>query len=205
VRIATRISGLYREGRNARGVELADGEIVKGDCVVNCLGPWINTIAPEGAKVPLAPKLGLTVATLSSPTFVNRVVKGPHCYARPTSSLPPGVMLHSKAADATLTDETKAAPDLPGVLGLLAQGADMLPGLSDVGVAEVRLMTRAFPIDDHPIIGPVETLPGYYVAVTHSGIILAPLVGELVVQDLLNNFETADLSPYRPQRFDAAP
>jgi glycine/D-amino acid oxidase-like deaminating enzyme len=43
--------------------------------------------------------------------------------------------------------------------------------------------------------------PSLYIAVTHSGITLAPLLSYLIAIEILYNVELDLLEPYRPPRF----
>jgi glycine/D-amino acid oxidase-like deaminating enzyme len=52
-----------------------------------------------------------------------------------------------------------------------------------------------------PIIGCAPGVEGLYLAVTHSGITLAPAIGLFAATELLRGREEALLSPYRPARF----
>jgi glycine/D-amino acid oxidase-like deaminating enzyme len=52
-----------------------------------------------------------------------------------------------------------------------------------------------------PIVGPVPGVENAYVVVTHSGVTLAPILGELVTAELLGGAVPSDLlAPFRPPR-----
>ena len=44
-------------------------------------------------------------------------------------------------------------------------------------------------------------VPGYYEAVTHSGVTLGPLLGRLLAREILEGEVDPLLSSYRPDRF----
>ena len=52
-----------------------------------------------------------------------------------------------------------------------------------------------------PVIGPAPGLPALYIAVMHSGVTLAPSVGDLVASELLERRVAPRLEPFRPARF----
>ena len=56
------------------------------------------------------------------------------------------------------------------------------------------------PRDGFPAVGYVEA--GLYAAVTHSGMTLAPLLGQLVAAELTDGMSLQLLDDYRPARFD---
>jgi glycine/D-amino acid oxidase-like deaminating enzyme len=57
------------------------------------------------------------------------------------------------------------------------------------------------PQDERPIVGPVPGVAGFYVAVTHSGVTLAPLIGQLVAQEVTTGHPNPLLAEYRIERF----
>jgi glycine/D-amino acid oxidase-like deaminating enzyme len=57
------------------------------------------------------------------------------------------------------------------------------------------------PQDELPIVGAVPGIAGFYVAVTHSGVTLAPLVGQLVAQEVTSGHVSPLLADYRIERF----
>jgi glycine/D-amino acid oxidase-like deaminating enzyme len=59
-------------------------------------------------------------------------------------------------------------------------------------------------MDGFPVVGPVPGASDLYVVVTHSGVTLAPILGEHVRSELLHEREVTALAPYRPDRFTAA-
>ena len=65
----------------------------------------------------------------------------------------------------------------------------------------VRIGVRALPADGKPAIGPIGGLAGYYVAVTHSGVTLAPFLGQLITEEILSGKERNELAAFRPDRF----
>ena len=60
---------------------------------------------------------------------------------------------------------------------------------------------RPVPEDGYPIIGPAPRAPDIHVAVTHSGVTLAPILGETVAAEVAGGQRVASLAPYRPERF----
>jgi glycine/D-amino acid oxidase-like deaminating enzyme len=83
---------------------------------------------------------------------------------------------------------------------LLAEAVAVVPALAGARVARLSRGTRVLTADGMPALGHA---PGgrAYVAVTHSGVSLAPLLGRLVAGELLDEVESDLLAPYRPARF----
>jgi glycine/D-amino acid oxidase-like deaminating enzyme len=81
-------------------------------------------------------------------------------------------------------------------------------GLNVNNLVRVIRANRPMPSDGLPIVGFVDSTPGLYVAVTHSGITLGPLLGELAAYEIANSLDERDepfeldiLDKYRPSRF----
>ena len=51
------------------------------------------------------------------------------------------------------------------------------------------------------MLGFSQAAPNVYVALTHSGVTLAPLVGELAALEIVEGATVEMLSAYRPDRF----
>ncbi|MBL8128556.1 MAG: FAD-binding oxidoreductase, partial [Chloroflexia bacterium] len=57
------------------------------------------------------------------------------------------------------------------------------------------------PADGYPSVGSVSAIPGYYEAITHSGVTLAPLIGRSLAATILGQPPDPLFAPYRPDRF----
>lgn len=64
----------------------------------------------------------------------------------------------------------------------------------------VHLAERPMPEDGLPAVGWVESVPGLYLAVTHSGVTLAPALGHYVAQEVLGGEREPLLRRYGPGR-----
>ena len=63
-----------------------------------------------------------------------------------------------------------------------------------------EVVSKPMPKDGFPILGYV--VPGLYSAVTHSGMTLCPLIGQLVAVEVIEQVSLDILNDYRPTRFD---
>ena len=57
------------------------------------------------------------------------------------------------------------------------------------------------PLDGYPILGFSSNAPNVYIALTHSGVTLGPLIGELATIEILDDVQIESVAPYRPERF----
>ena len=77
---------------------------------------------------------------------------------------------------------------------------NMVRGASDLNSSEVLIGWRPIPKDDLPVIGRFKN-KSIYVAVMHSGISLAAIVGNLVTQEIVDEVDSLLLDDFRPSRF----
>jgi len=111
--------------------------------------------------------------------------------------------LHN-AGQVTATDLTRVPPAvLASALRLLAR---RLPAIETVPVLAVRSALEAYTPDGRPAIGPVEEIPGLYLAVGLSGggFKSAPATGLAVAAELLLGETREEFARYRPARFAGA-
>jgi len=59
------------------------------------------------------------------------------------------------------------------------------------------------PVDGYPALGVVPGFNDLWVATTHSGITLAPIIGESLATEILSGKLVKALHPYRVSRFSA--
>src|SRR5690606_18438725 len=84
---------------------------------------------------------------------------------------------------------------------LLARAAYYFPALKGARAIAQPVGYRPMPADGLPVIGAPRAAPGLYAAMMHSGVTLAPLVGELVALEIAEGASVDWLAPYRPERF----
>jgi glycine/D-amino acid oxidase-like deaminating enzyme len=199
VRTGEAVAGIERGGGRVTGVRLTSGERIAADWVVLAAGRWTDRVAAlAGVEVPLAPTCGLLAVTSPIEHGVSRVVHVPGMNFRPDPS--GGLVLQSGPTDATVTADTAPDPALPGCAELLRRVQQFLPGLAGATIAEARVGVRPMPADGYSIVGPVDGRAGLYLAVTHSGVTLSPLLGELVAAEITTGRPDERLADFRPGR-----
>jgi glycine/D-amino acid oxidase-like deaminating enzyme len=113
---------------------------------------------------------------------------------------PPDLPVHHEILERATDFPDAALRAMHGdrILGKIRQ---FLPGPRALALERLTLGFRPLPLDDRPIVGPLPGSPDVYVAVTHSGVTLAPILARYVSSELLEGAREPSLSPYRPQRF----
>ena len=84
---------------------------------------------------------------------------------------------------------------------LLSRAVHYLPALAGARAIPMPVGYRPMPIDELPVLGFCNAAPNLYIALMHSGVTLAPLVGELATLEIVDGARVEMLAPYRPERF----
>jgi len=85
---------------------------------------------------------------------------------------------------------------------LLSRAAEYVPGLKGATAVPVPVGYRPMPLDGFPVVGFSPKAPKVYLALTHSGVTLAPLLAQLATMEIVDGAQVELLSDYRPSRFD---
>jgi glycine/D-amino acid oxidase-like deaminating enzyme len=178
----------------APAVWVSSGERIAVDAVVNAAGPGAGSVAElAGSVLPMKPRRGLLARLAAGGDPLRRVLHTPAVNLRPDGA---GYLIaHHESVDRRLggEDESWLAAEL------LERARAVVPALEYARIAEVRTGTRPIPADGYPAVG-AAGIPGYYEAVTHSGVTLGPLLGRLLTREVLTGRVDSLLAPYRPGR-----
>lgn len=186
------------------GVRLANGERIAAETVVCCAG-WRSPelLAPLGidlaltASTPGSGTRGLTVTIDGITPRPDRVIHTPELDLRPKGEH--RLLLEAYDID-TQVDIIRANYHLrERAQELLIRAGMLVPGAGSATIAEPSPCVRPLPLDGHPLVGPVSHQHGLYIAVTHSGITLAPTLARHIALELLET-ESPILRHYRPDR-----
>ncbi|TDO46069.1 glycine/D-amino acid oxidase-like deaminating enzyme [Kribbella sp. VKM Ac-2571] len=202
-RLAVASGAEHRFGTAVREIDadwtvgLSDGTRLDVDVVVNAAGPNAAHVAGLISRhLPMRREPGVVTRLDCAQVPVRRAMHAPHIEIRPDGD--DSVVLHSREVDALIdTGEDPAA--LARRLHERAQY--VVPELRSSRIADTRVVERAIPIDGFPSVGAVPSVPGYYEAVSHSGITLGPVLGRLLASEIVNGKRDELLADFRPERF----
>ena len=162
-----------------------------------------------GIDVPQRSTPGIIALTRPMPRLLNRIV------------VAPGIHMHQRDDGRIVLGEQDGAPDneahalrlegrpndFPDEIIARQHGDRMLDiaarFVPDIGGAEFEaayIGWRPLPLDGHPVLGASPARPDVYLAIMHSGVSLAPIVGQLVARELIEDAVIEGLEPYRPTR-----
>ncbi|MFT4183477.1 MAG: FAD-binding oxidoreductase, partial [Rhizobium sp.] len=193
----TKATRLLQTDGGVTGVETADGPL-PADHVVLAAGAGIVPLAASaGIDVPLETPPGLIAHSRPAPRLLNGLVMAPGLHMRQT---PEGRIIAGSDFGGTDPgrDPQKAAGEL------LAKVRSMLRDSDGLELDFHTIGYRPTPKDGFPIIGGAEGVPGLYLAVLHSGVTLAPIVGLLASEEIIGARSQAELAPFRLSRFAKA-
>lgn len=162
-----------------------------------------------GIDIPQRSTPGIIAITKPMPRLLNRVIAAP------------GVHMHQRDDGRIVLGEQDGAPqneahamrlegrpnDFPAkeiadqhAERMLAVARHYLPGIADAVVEDAYIGWRPLPLDGHPVLGASPVRPDVYIAIMHSGVSLAPIVGQLATHELTEDVTVAQLEQYRPGR-----
>ncbi|MFE9404155.1 NAD(P)/FAD-dependent oxidoreductase [Streptomyces sp. NPDC006530] len=180
-----------------RTVSLSDGSHLDVDVVVNAAGPSASHVAGlVGRHLPMRWEPGAVTRIECAQVPVHRPMHAPHVEIRPDGDA--SVVLHSREIDA-LIDTGEDSAELARLLHESARR--VVPDLGNSRITQTRVSNRPIPADGFPSVGALPSVPGYYEGVTHSGITLGPVIGELLAAEILSGKRDGMLADFRPERF----
>ncbi len=195
----------------ASGAALADGSVISAATVVLSAGWASAAIAglPPGIAPPLRPVKGqiirlrptqAAVTASGSPSLLHQtirgIVRGSSVYLVPRADgeLVLGATQEEMGPDTTVT--------AGGVWQLLRDARAIVPGITELALAEAVAGLRPGTPDNAPVIGP-SALPGLVLATGHfrAGVLLAPVTADLVAGLLATGAMDQAAAPFSAQRF----
>lgn len=200
------VNGFSRVDQKIQAVVTTAGEIAC-DAVVLAAGADTADVAHlANVHIPMYDTFGCSVLTEPvQPIFQNfSVVHSPRETPPQTNfrQLPDGSVMMHGGSHGRVFDGSSLGQNDKEIQALKDTVAQYVPSLEGVPIREVRRGRRPIPKDGHPVIGFTRQVPNLYLAVMHSGVTLAPLVGECASTEILEKIHIDYLEPYRLSRFE---
>lgn len=213
VRYPCRVRAIDIRGRRLRGVSTSAGFVHLDRLVVAGGVDSPRLLAGVGFSLPLRHAPGVLAHSVPMPSLT-RIVH----------DAPAGTGFKQMADGQFVAYETSEPPDLPAHTeirrsrsdfpseGLRAEHGERIlrklaafvPSTRGLPLGRVTLGFRPMPIDEHPVLGSLPHARDVYIAVTHSGVTLAPIIGRSIAEEVLEGSRLELLAPYRPERFRGA-
>jgi len=195
------------KGDGIRGVTTTRGKI-KLDRLVIAGGvdtPMLAEQAGYRPKLKHAP--GILLHTNRAKPVLGQVIETPRMYFKQyrdgrivgnDSSYPPDIPEHAGILHGPMEmpDEIREQHG-NRILGVMR---NKLRGTQNAKFDHLTLGYRPMPEDGLPVVGFSPGNSSVYVAVMHSGVTLAPIMGRYIAHEILNDDAIDGLAPYRPGR-----
>jgi glycine/D-amino acid oxidase-like deaminating enzyme len=160
-----------------------------------------------GVTLPQRSTPGVIAVTEPMPELIDHII------------VAPGVHIHQRADGRIVMGEQGGAPDTHGdrlrsrpndfpemsfaemhgemVLDL---AINYLPELNNAVIEDVYIGWRPLPLDGHPVLGFVPNKRNVSIAITHSGVTLAPVIGQLMADMIVSGNAPEIFNNYRADR-----
>ncbi len=194
-----RVSAVASEGGRVAAVRTAGGTSFRADAVVNCTGGWADTELGDAHGIPLASTIGVLGFTPPVALTLRSQLHADDLDIRPDGA--GRIMIHKISVDGTMSEPRALALHSPQAAELKRAASEVLPALAKVDLESIRTTVRPFPADGFTCAGAMPGIAGYYMAVTHSGVTIAPHLGKLVASEVVCGEMHRELETFRPDRF----
>jgi glycine/D-amino acid oxidase-like deaminating enzyme len=190
------VTAIDRKGEKLTSVRTTTGDFELDVVVIAAGVDTAKLAALVGVALPLVESPGVLAHTGPGERVISRVVLSPGAHMKQKAD---GRIVAGMGFGAAPSNQ---GPEEEGQK-VLEAGRAYLPALRGFSLERVTRGYRPLPKDGYPVIGFPKGAPGVYLAVMHSGVSLAPLVGKLAALEILDGVEVDLLSSYRPSRFDS--
>lgn len=199
VLIGVALEGVEARAGRLRAVRTSHGWI-DADAVVLATGAASGAVlAALDFNLPMQNKRGMILHSAAIAPLLEPIVLAPGVHVRQAAD---GHLVVGEIFSGDGPGAARLAHDPAGLAAeVMARLAALLPATAGIALERVMLGTRPVPGDGFPAVGPVPGVEGLYLATMHSGITLAPIIGQLGAAEVMGGPEAALLAPFRPARF----
>ncbi|MEM7433339.1 MAG: FAD-binding oxidoreductase [Pseudomonadota bacterium] len=196
-------------GTRLVSVETSDGTIA-ADRLILATGA-----APDVCRrfahidIPQRTTPGVIAITRPTPRCVHRIIAAPgaHFHQRDDGRIVLGEQDGAPDTEAHALRLKDRPNDFPSDIIAQQHGnrirdvaAQFVPQIANTEIETAYIGWRPLPLDGHPVLGFSPERPDVYIAIMHSGVSLAPIVGQQVTREVFAGIELEELQPYRPTR-----
>ncbi len=187
-----------------------DAGLVINACGVNA--PEIGTMV--GVDIPIKPRRGQIVVTEKSPPMLRHcILSARYIAAKYSPDIAAegreGISIEQTQNGNFLLGSTREFAGFDnrtttgGLRRIAVNTTKLIPRLKRVNVIRAFAGLRPYTPDGLPILGPVEQVPGFFIAAGHEGdgVALAPITGELVAQMIITGKSPVPLDEFSYGRF----
>jgi glycine/D-amino acid oxidase-like deaminating enzyme len=210
VRLQCEVQDVDLKGATLAGVATAQGYVPLDRLIIAAGVDTPALTAPAGLKLRLRHAPGILAHSVPVPIVTRTIFDGPGTLSFKqmangsivgTDSLePPDIAVHQEIRSHAVPFPDEALRAMHGNR-ILSKIGEVLPAAHGVALERLTLGFRPIPIDEFPVVGALPEAPHVHVAVMHSGITLAAIMGRYVAAEVLSGVRVEALAPFRPERF----
>jgi glycine oxidase len=199
LRAHTEALSLNITGSRVTGVSTATEEL-KAGAVVVAGGSWSSLVPfSDGRKAPIAiePVRGQILCFDSGPRFLRHVVYSPRGYLVPRRD---GRLLAGSTTEHCGFERVVTAG---GLSAITTHATEIMPASSSLPLVDHWAGLRPRAADGLPVVGQLEHLNRLFYATGHyrNGILLAPITGAALAEEIVTGKPIPLMAPFGPQRF----
>ena len=199
----TSVTGFVIRGNNIAAVKTTNGEF-SCDVVVLASGVQTTELASlVQVHIPQQRSPGVVIKTTPCAEVLHNVAvihapskdeKHQHLHLRQLSD--GSLRIGQGTQEGINRDDSQQHAD-----ALLDRARAYLPAIADAKAIPTPIGYRPMPLDGFPVLGFTASVPNLYITLMHSGVTLAPLVGEMAMLEIVDDVRVDWFDAYRPERF----
>jgi glycine oxidase len=197
----TEVQGLITTSQGVTGVETNAGPLFASTTVL-ATGAWTPFIKFRGSGLPISvkPMRGQMVCFRPSEKLFRHVVYSPRSYVVPRVD---GRLLAGSTVEDVGFDKRNT---LEGTTGIIKESRTIAPALGEITTCDRWAGLRPASRDGLPILGLMHEIRGLSIATGHfrNGILLAPITGEIIADQILGVQDSEYLTIFGAERFRKA-
>jgi glycine oxidase len=191
-------AGILQRSGSVSGIGMADGRTLEADQVVVAAGAWNCKVDGQARMIPVRPMRGQILRLPLQGLPLKALVAshaGRYLVPRDDGTVLVGSTMEDVGFDRAITDE--------GERLIHESIAELVPELKNRNPTERWAGLRPICDDSLPVIGPDPDLGGLFYATGYGrdGILIAPLVGEIVADLMVSGASEFAWHAFRPDRF----
>lgn len=192
------VKNLRQRGGRIVGAE-TETEKFSAEKVVLATGAWTSLIKIDDFVLPpVKPIRGQMLCVKTVKRLFSHVIYSPRGYLVPRldGKILAGATVEDVGFDKQITES--------GINFVLENALEITPSLANLEVIEKWSGLRPLAADALPILGRFPEIENLFIATAHfrNGILLAPITGAIVAENILNNTASEYLKIFSPTRFN---
>ena len=187
------VKAIRRQNSQILGIETDNG---RQDAKIVILAAGIGAsglLGSIGIDLPMANRPGLMLHSRPIAPILDHVIWGDRVHIKQQDD--------GRLVIGEIFSDGKVEQDQHAIAKeMLAEARRCLSGI-DIEIERTTIGMRPMPKDGMPVVGHVTGFQGLYLAVMHSGITLAPIIGRMTAEEVQDEVTFDALAPYRLDRF----